>query len=479
VSAPLIWIFLPGLFAVILFLLQHKEKLVIVMGTLFAILLASTAWYVPIGAEISLGPITYTIVETLTILGRRFVIEPPDRYILVLVYLGVAFWFGGAFWARCSRRFVPFGLGIAALLTAALAVEPFLYAALLIEIAVLASIPIITTPGMAIGRGALRFLIFNSLGFPFILFTGWLLAGVEASPGKTETVLHAAIMMGMGFAFLLAIFPFHTWIPMLAEEAHPYAVAFVFYELTLAVSLFGLGFLDRYVWLRNSPDVYNLLLSVGVMMVAIGGIWAAGQRHLGRMMGYAVVMEIGYSLLAVSIQGLGATRVGPGLFFALLLPRGLSLGVWALALVVIASELATKTEGHPKRILRFRSVQGAARRLPLTALALLLAHFSLAGLPLLAGFPSKFALVSFIARQSPIAAMVVMFGIVGFLTAGLRSLAVLVMGQDETEWRSIENIGEKILLSFGGISLFIAGLFPQLFTPVLARMAIVFSQLLP
>jgi hypothetical protein len=96
---------------------------------------------------------------------------------------------------------------ITGLMVASLAVEPFLYAALFIEMAVLLAIPLLTSIYSPPGRGIVRFLIYQTLAMPFILVTGWLLAGVEASPGDLALAAQSTSMLGLGFAFLLAVFP--------------------------------------------------------------------------------------------------------------------------------------------------------------------------------------------------------------------------------------------------------------------------------
>jgi formate hydrogenlyase subunit 3/multisubunit Na+/H+ antiporter MnhD subunit len=221
-NAPLLWLVLPVLLAVGLYFLRHLRRITVLLGVLLALTFAVLAMWHPIGELITIGPISYRLESTLSIFGRQFILENSDRPILVLTHLLAAFWFSGAYITRTSRIFIPLSLVIVSLLTAALAVEPFLYAALIIELVALVSIPLLSPPGQPLARGVLRFLSFQTFGMPFILFVGWILAGVETSPGDLELVATAMILIGLGFAFMLGIFPFHTWIPLLAEAVHPY-----------------------------------------------------------------------------------------------------------------------------------------------------------------------------------------------------------------------------------------------------------------
>jgi hypothetical protein len=220
----------------------------IFVGVGISILLAWTAWQLPIGEPLEIGTLSLKIDDTLSILGRAFTIRDNNRPLLVVIYLTTTVWLAGSYFTRPHVSFVPLALGIVALLSAALSVEPFLYAALIIEIAILLSVPLLVPPGTRPGRGVYRFLTYQTFGMPFILITGWMLAGVEASPTELDLVVRAALLMGLGFAFLLAVIPFHSWLPMLAEESHPFVVAFLFFMLPGVILLFGLGFLDRYAF---------------------------------------------------------------------------------------------------------------------------------------------------------------------------------------------------------------------------------------
>ncbi|MDP1778708.1 MAG: hypothetical protein Q8K73_00385, partial [Anaerolineales bacterium] len=319
-SAPIIWIaipFLVGIFS--LFILRERSSALI--GGVTASVLALIALVLPIDIALLLGSISIKIAPSIQLFGRSFEFNTADRPLLVVVYGISALWFLGSEASGTSRRFVSLGLMIIALLTASIAVEPFLYAALLLEMAAMLVIPLLVPPYQKPGRGAVRFLIYQTLAMPFILFSGWMLAGVEANPGDLGTTTQAGIILGLGFAFLLAVFPLYNWILMLMEESSPYVTGFLLWALPTFIVIFALSFLDHYAWLRNSSQLSNGIQFTGVFMVASGGIFASLQRHIGRILGYAAIAETG---LLILVMGLKSSEIVT-ITFLILISRGLEL----------------------------------------------------------------------------------------------------------------------------------------------------------
>jgi NADH-quinone oxidoreductase subunit N len=462
-SAPLLWIFLPfAIGGVSLFI--TRERLATIVGGVTAITLTAAALFIPIDEALGFGSFSLKIAPSFQILGRNLTLDSSQAPLLAIIFGVAALWFIGAESVGVARRLTPFGLIIISLLVASIAVQPFLFAALLIELSVLAAVPLLSPLGQVPSRGVIRFLIYQTLGMPFILIAGWLSAGVEASPGDLALTIQSTTMLGLGFAFLLAVFPLYNWIPLLMEENSPYIVGFLLWLLPTIASFLAMSFLDRYAWLRTSAQVIGALRATGLLMVVSGGIWTAFQRHLGRMMAFAAVAETGFILLSLSLN----PAIGLPIVFLLLIPRGLGLAVWAMSLSIFDSN---------SELLRFSSVQGLARTYPLAAAGLTLSALSTAGFPLLAGFPPRLALWNGLAQQSLSASFWVLIGVLGLATGAIRMLAVLVMADEKTAWTSKESWAQRGMLGAGIIGLFILGLLPQAANPILDKMLLMFQHL--
>jgi NADH:ubiquinone oxidoreductase subunit 2 (subunit N) len=120
-------------------------------------------------------------------------------------------------------------------------------------------------------------------------------------------------------------------------------------------------------------------------------------------------------------------------------------------------------------------VRGAAWDHPVASAGLLLANFSLAGLPLLASFPVRLALLEGLGETSSLAAFGALLGSIGLLAGGLRTLSSLITGPEERVWRSFESWSQRLYLGIGGVALLLVGLFPQFFLLFFAKMPSVFG----
>lgn len=466
-STPFVWVVLPLVIGVISVIFINQRIFGIILTSLTAIGLALLAAFFPDSLTLTIGPFSLTFVERLGILGRQITLVDEMLPFISLIYAMTGLWALSSGTPGIPKTFRPTSMVITALLTAALGVQPFLYAALLIETAVLVAVPMLSPSGNETHNGILRYISLQTLALPLILLAGWLLTGVETLPPDSPLIGQATMVLGLGFALWLGVFPFHSWLPMVSQRSHPAVVTFLSFIMPTAILVFGLNFLNRYAFLRTSQSLYATLQTIGALMIVLGGVWTAVQNNLKRAFGFSVLTETGFSLLAVGLSSQG------GLTWMLMLfpVRALCFWLWGFILTLI--------ENHAKSM-DFKSIQGFARNYPMLAFGLLIAQLSIAGLPLLAAFPIKISMLSaaFGARTS--LGTWSFIGNLGLFLFTIRLLSHLVTPNDTTShhpWRISEKRHEAIPIAVIILSLIIMGLFPHTFLRGVVNTLTAFTQL--
>lgn len=242
---------------------------------------------------------------------------------------------------------------------------------------------------------AFQYLIMGTLGGTFILIgigfmyaaTGTLnMADLAARLPLAENqraVQTAFAFFIVGISLKLALFPLHLWLP----NAYTYAPSVVTVFLAATATKVAV-----YVMLRFTFDVFGMhqvfsnltvervfpfLAGLGVILASV---WALFQNNAKRSFAYSSVAQIGYIVLGI----------------ALLSPLGLTAGLLHLfnhALAKGALFMALGCLYYRLGSVSLPALAGAARQMPLTAAAFVVSGLSLIGVPLTAGFISKWYLL--------------------------------------------------------------------------------------
>lgn len=194
----------------------------------------------------------------------------------------------------------------------------------------------------------------------------------------------------VGFAFKVAAVPFHMWSPDAYEGAPSPITAFMSMAPKAAalgafLRVFGTGFQGL-----ASDWMLPLAYIAGASMV-LGNVAALRQKSLKRLLAYSSIAHVGYMLLGVMSGDAqaGAQAVWLYMLTYLLMQSG------AFAILIY---LQGKGEGE-----RIDDFRGLGRRQPVLAFAMMVFLLSLAGIPPLVGFFSKFILFKLAIEQGHVA----------------------------------------------------------------------------
>ncbi len=196
-------------------------------------------------------------------------------------------------------------------------------------------------------------------------------------------IIGAALMV-FGIAFKLSAVPFHTWTPDVYQGAPAPVATFLGSVAKVAMLALALRFLVGSVTLAF-PAIYTVIGVIAGLSMIIGNLLALRQNNVKRMLSYSSIAHLGYVLAVIS----SAKEHSLGISSMYMAMYALTT-IGAFGVVTIMSS-PYKNYGEADDIEHYR---GIFWQRPILTAVLTVMLLSLAGVPLTAGFISKFFAVS-------------------------------------------------------------------------------------
>jgi NADH-quinone oxidoreductase subunit N len=311
-------------------------------------------------------------------------------------------------------------------------------------------------------EASMKYFVLGALASGFLLYGMSMLYGATGTleiSGVADAIVNAhsnrvILVFGLVFvvsaiAFKLGAVPYHMWIPDVYDGAPtavtlfigsaPKLAAFAFAMRLLVGSLSALAF-----------DWQGMLLVLSLLSMLFGNIIAIAQSSIKRMLAYSTIANMGFMLMGF----LGATSdaYSAAMFY--------TVTYVLTTLVGFGVVLLLSREGFEAD--RLDDFKGLNQRSPWYAFMMLLAMFSLAGVPPTVGFYAKFSVIAAAVDIGLVWLAVV--AVLASLIGAFYYLRVvkLMYFDDPVDAPPIAARGDaRLLLSVNGLALLLLGVFPQ------------------
>lgn len=308
-------------------------------------------------------------------------------------------------------------------------------------------------------------------GLKMVLMSGFstaiLLFGVSMIYGVTGTFLFsdlatalkgsplellAFIFIFSGFAFKISIVPFHLWTADVYEGAPISITSYLSVISKSAVVLIFITMLYK-VFENTAGNWISIITVLSIITMTIGNLFALRQQNLKRFLAFSSIAQVGYILLGITSTTIsGMTSV---VYFILIYTFS-NLGAFGV-ISAISSATGAETLGELKGL--YKSNKGLA-------LLLMLAMFSLAGVPPTAGFFGKFFLLTSAAagKGAVIFITLAALNMIISLYYYLNVVKVVFVDSTESPLPNIENsLSSKLGFMICGVGILATGFVPGIF----------------
>jgi NADH-quinone oxidoreductase subunit N len=309
-------------------------------------------------------------------------------------------------------------------------------------------------------EAAMKYFVLGALASGLLLFGMSIVYGATGSldldsiSASLATANRTAVALGLifiaaGVAFKLGVVPFHMWVPDVYNGA-PTAVT-LFLGTAPKVAAFALAY--RLFSDALSPVIadWSIVFAViAVLSVVVGNIVAISQTNIKRMLAYSAVANMGFLLLGV-VAG-GKDGFAAALFYAVAYAI---TGLVSIGILVLLSARGIEFDNVD-------DLKGLNARSPWFAFLMLLAMFSLAGIPPTLGFWAKLAVIEAVvdAGYVWIAVVAVIASLIGAFYY-LRVVKVMYFGEPDASNVVLPSRGETVLLSINALAILLLGMLPS------------------
>ena len=319
-------------------------------------------------------------------------------------------------------------------------------------------------------EAAMKYFVLGALASGLLLYGMSMIYGATGSLEITEvarslgsgsgtngTVLvFGLVFIVSGLAFKLGVVPFHMWIPDVYQGSPNPVTLFIATAPELAAFAMAMRLLVNGL-LPLAVDWQQMLIVMAVLSMGLGALVGIAQTNLKRMLAYSTISHMGFLLLGLSngvVDGnwLSAADAYSGAMFYIVVYVLTSLAVFGV--ILLLSRAGFEAD-------RLEDYRGLNRRSPWFAFMLLLAMFSLAGLPPTVGFYGKLVVL-----QAAVAAghvWLAVFAVACSLVSAFYYLRVvkLMYFDDPVDPAPLSGrLDACILLSANGVAILVLGLLP-------------------
>jgi NADH-quinone oxidoreductase subunit N len=233
-------------------------------------------------------------------------------------------------------------------------------------------------------EAGLKYFLLGAFSSAFFLYGIALIYGATATTNlaliakaaPSDLLLIGAGLVLVGFAFKVALVPFHWWTPDVYEGAPTTITAFM--SVGVKAAAFGAFFRVFLIALPTLAMDWRVVLAIiSVITMTLGNVAALLQSNIKRMLAYSSIAHAGYILIALVAMGKDGSASA---LFYLLAYTVTNLGAFG-AVIALSGE---------KERLEIRDFGGVAKSQPVIAVLMAIFMLSLAGFPPFGGFVGKF-----------------------------------------------------------------------------------------